>query len=454
MLHKKIFVLLRIVLLIIALSNLTITEVFSSDTLIVEKHGQLRVKGNKIVDQFGNPVALHGMSLFWSQWIGKYYNYDCMQWLRDDWNCTVVRAACGINNFTDGYLVNPQAELAKIRTVIDACIDLGIYVLVDWHDDHAQNHLSQSISFFKEIANDYTGLPNIIYEIYNEPYGSTSWSSVVKPYADSVIKQIRAIDSINLIIVGTPTWSQDVDIASYDPLPYNNVAYTLHFYAATHKQALRNKATTALNNGIALFVTEWGTCESSGTGVLDSAEVGIWSKFMNDHMLSWCNWAIEDKLETAAALIPGASARGGWSGSDLTKSGVIVRKMLLAWQDPIYTSVERAKEMPMNFELHQNYPNPFNPSTTIEYQIPNGGTQNFVSLRVYDLLGREVAVLVSKEQLAGKYNIIWNASNIPNGVYFYRLSVVPIAQRDLVPTKGRNWQARSFADTKKLILIK
>jgi endoglucanase len=284
MILQKYFISLRILLIIVALANLTSTAVFSNDTLIVEKHGQLRVEGNKIVDKNGDPVALHGMCLYWSQWKGQFYNYDCVQWLRDDWKCTVVRAACGINGTTDGYLVNPQAELAKIKTVIDACIDLGIYVIVDWHDHNAQNHLAQSISFFEEIASEYNGIPNIIYEIYNEPL-QVSWSTVVKPYADSVVKCIRAIDSVNLIIVGTPTWSQDVDVAANSPLAYQNIAYALHFYAATHKKLLRDKATTALSRGVALFVSEFGTTTSNGSGTIDSAETDTWMKFMNDNKL-------------------------------------------------------------------------------------------------------------------------------------------------------------------------
>jgi aryl-phospho-beta-D-glucosidase BglC (GH1 family) len=419
MILQNIFVSLRILLLIIILTNLSSAVVFSNDTLSVDKHGQLSVKGNRIIDQNGNPVALHGMSLFWSQYGegSPYYNYNCIKWLRDNWNCTVVRAAMGVAS--GGYLTNPETEKTKIKTVIDACINLGIYVIVDWHDDNAQNHLSQSISFFEEIAGEYGYAHNLIYEIYNEPQ-QISWTTVVKPYADSVIKQIRAIDSVNLIIVGTPTWSQDVDIASYDPLPYQNIAYALHFYAATpaHQQPLINKATTALNNGIALFVTEWGTCESTGTGILDSVEVGNWSKFMNDNMLSWCNWAIDNKVETSAALIPGASATGGWSGSDLTKSGIIVRKMILAWQDPTYTSVAPAKELPMNYELRQNYPNPFNPSTIISYSLPEKAK---VKIDIYNLLGQKVAGLVDRIEIAGNHSVTWDAHNYSSGTYFYRI---------------------------------
>jgi hypothetical protein len=318
-------------------------------------------------------------------------------------------------------------------TVIDACIDLGIYVIVDWHDHHAQRHTDQSIAFFEEIASTYNGIPNIIYEIYNEPEGSVSWPDSVKPYADSVVQHIRAIDSVNLILVGSPNWSQDVDVAANNPLLYNNIAYTLHFYATTHKQLLRNKATAALNNNVALFVSEFGTTESSGTGIIDSAETNIWMQFMIDNKLSWCNWSIADKDETSAALKPGASANGGWLDSDISISGLLIRRKLREAYESSTTSVETISQTPMNFELRQNYPNPFNPVTTIKYQMPNAG---IVTLKIFDILGREVATLVNEQKQPGKYDVQWNASNNSSGLYFYRI------------------QTEKIVETKKMVLLK
>jgi endoglucanase len=307
---------------------------FNQDKKVVEKSGQLQVVGNQIVDQQGNPVILRGMSLFWSQWMGQYYNYDCIKWLRDDWKCTVVRAALGIGK--DGYLENPGQEMGKIRTVIEACLDLGIYVIVDWHDHYAPDHRREATIFFEQIASAYGRFPNIIYEIYNEPE-KVSWNDVVKPYADSIIQKIRPIDADNLILVGTPFWSQDVDVVSLNPVQCKNVAYTLHYYATTHRQPVRAKASVALKNGVALFVSEFGTCEHTGTGVIDRQELEAWFNFMEQHKISWCNWSIADKNETSAALSSGAQAHGGWPANDLSESGILIRDKIRAGNQTVFS---------------------------------------------------------------------------------------------------------------------
>ncbi|MBQ4796798.1 cellulase family glycosylhydrolase, partial [Pectobacterium versatile] len=108
-----------------------------------------------------------------------------------------------------------------------------MYVIIDWHSHSAENNRSEAIRFFQDMARKYGNKPNVIYEIYNEPL-QVSWSNTIKPYAEAVISAIRAIDPDNLIIVGTPSWSQNVDEASRDPINGKNIAYTLHFYAGTH----------------------------------------------------------------------------------------------------------------------------------------------------------------------------------------------------------------------------
>jgi len=92
------------------------------------------------------------------------------------------------------------------------------------------------------------------------------------------------------------------------------------------------------------------------------------------------------------------------------------------WRRPLsdfVTSVqELSTDLPMHFSLDQNYPNPFNPATIISFSLPS---KSFVSLRVFDALGREVSTLVSEELSGGTYTRQWNAAALPSGVYFYRL---------------------------------
>lgn len=292
----------------------------------VSTHGKLQVVGNQIRNQSGVPVQLKGMSLFWSQWGSAFYNASVVNSLADNWKSTVVRAAMAVEN--EGYLTNPAAEKARVKAVVDAAIAKGIYVIIDWHDHSATQHTAQSKAFFTEMAQLYKNTPNVIFEIFNEPDGE-SWPEI-RAYAVEVIGAIRATGAPNLVVVGTPTWSQDVDVAANNPITqYPNVAYTLHFYAGTHTQYLRDKATTALNKGIALFVTEFGTCDASGNGGLNLNETQVWINFMNTHKLSWANWSLHDKPETASALVPGASTTGNWPASALTPSGTFIKQKLL-----------------------------------------------------------------------------------------------------------------------------
>ncbi len=303
----------------------------------VERHGNLSVQGNKVLDASGQPVQLRGMSLFWSQWANKYWNSSVISWLKSDWKVTIVRAAMGvetINPEDKSYLDDPARHKGYVKTVVDAAIANGLYVIIDWHDHNAHNHTAQAKAFFEEMATTYKNYPNVIYEIFNEPE-MISWSTV-KTYSQTIISAIRAIDPDNLIIVGTPKWCQDVDIAANDPINATNIVYSLHFYAASHKATYRAKAQTALDKGVALFVSEFGTCENTGNGVIDEAETNTWFSFLDQNKISWANWSINDKAESASALVGGASTSGGWSESSLTQSGKFIRNKLrtYAQSDP------------------------------------------------------------------------------------------------------------------------
>jgi endoglucanase len=301
---------------------------------IVSEHGRLQVAGNRIVGAHGQPVSLAGVSFGWSQWeAARFYNAGTVNWLRQGWNASIVRAALGVHQEPGSYLQDPKANRKRVTAVIDAAIAADLYVLIDWHDHHAEDHTDLAVAFFTDMAQRYGHRPNVIYEIYNEPL-VISWPDKIKPYAEKVIAAIRAHDPDNLIVVGTPAWSQRVDVAAADPIKDPNVAYSLHFYAGTHKADLRAKAERALELGAALFVTEWGTCNADGRGPVDEASVREWLDFMRRHQLSHCNWAVYDKPETAAIVRPGAPAKGGWEDTDLTPSGKLAREIVRNWNLP------------------------------------------------------------------------------------------------------------------------
>jgi endoglucanase len=300
---------------------------------VVSKHGRLQVQGNTIVDKTNTAVSLAGNSLFWSTAgdTSDFYNAETVAHLTNDWNTSIIRIAMGVKEDWDGgtgYVDSPEAQTRKIKKVIDAAIANGIYVIIDWHTHEAEAHLEEAITFFEDMAETYGTFDNVIYEIYNEPIRQ-SWQEV-KTYANTVIAAIRAKDPDNLIIVGSPTWSQDVDVASQDPIDDANTAYTIHFYAASHKQALRNKAQTALNNGIALFATEWGTVDFSGNGTMDRAETDRWMQFLQDNKISHANWAVSDKNETSSIVINGRGLNG-LRNDNLTASGAYVKSIIQNW---------------------------------------------------------------------------------------------------------------------------
>lgn len=299
----------------------------------------LTVSGNKVL--IGGQVgSIAGSSLFWSNtgWGGeKYYNAKTVAWIKNDWKANLVRASMGVED-SGGYInkttkaISDASNKTRVYTVVDAAIANDMYVIIDWHSHHAEDYKAQAIAFFQEVATKYKDSNNVIYEIYNEPLNTTNWSTVIKPYAIDVIAAIRAIDPDNLIIVGTQTWSQDVDKAANDPITgYANIAYTLHFYAGTHKQSLRDKAQTALNKGIALFVTEWGAVNADGGGAVATSETTAWLNFLKTNNISHANWALNDKNEGASALVPGASVNGEWVSSQLTASGALVKDAVLNW---------------------------------------------------------------------------------------------------------------------------
>lgn len=286
---------------------------------------QLGVKGTHLVGSSGQTVVLKGVSLFWHQWALDFYQESVIQQAKTFWNAKVVRASIGVEK-DDGLLEQKQLAYDTADKVIKAAISQGVYVILDFHAHDL--HTDEASEFFEYFASKYAGNTNIIYELYNEPM-NVEWSSQIKPYAIKLINIIRKYDKSNVIIVGCRQWDQQIEEPANDPITgQTNIAYTLHFYAGTHKWWLREQADRAIALGLSLFISEWGGMDASGDGPIDQEETALWVKWMDDNQLSWATWSLNNKDEGASHLLPTVSATKTWTDSDLSTWGKYVKNLL------------------------------------------------------------------------------------------------------------------------------
>jgi len=325
----------------------------------IDRIGALSVSGGNVVGSKTNgaPAQLMGMSFYHGQYkAGRdFVNRGTITTLAKDWHASVIRIPMMYYDEGSGaldgkgYQSNVNASTAMVDSVIKIAIDLGIYVVVDWHEVHAIENATLAATFFTDIATRWGSYPNVIYEIFNEPMNSP-WASSIKPYATTVVNAIRAKDPDNLIVVGTNTWSQDVMEPANSPLAGTNIAYTLHFYASDIDHVkLMARADSAMAAGIALFATEWGISNASGGGTLDQGRMSAWNTWLLKTKVSSCNWSLTDLNETSAALT-GSSwgsdgslvhtipTTGGWTDAQLSVSGKYIKNMLVS-NSPAWTAV-------------------------------------------------------------------------------------------------------------------
>jgi endoglucanase len=280
----------------------------------VARHGQLKVCGTKLCDKNNAPVQLRGISSMWLNWQSRPYaeNRAALLWMRDNWNISVFRAAMGVEP-SGAYLSDPAKARGQVEAIINNAVAAGVYVIVDWHAHEAQNHRAQAVSFYTDLARRYGHLPNVIWEPFNEPL-RVDWTTVLKPYHQALVAAIRSVDPDNVVVLGTPTWSQDVDRAAASPVTGTNLMYTLHFYSCSHGAELRAKADEAIRKGLALFITEWGASHADG-GVDGRAclpEAQKWLSWAKDNGISWAAWKLDVGGDTTNLLSAGAPVTGGW----------------------------------------------------------------------------------------------------------------------------------------------
>lgn len=293
----------------------------------VKRWGQLQVKGSQLCDQQGQPVVLRGVSFGWHNLWPRFYTPKAVRSLHRDWHATVVRAAMG-TRIRNNYLENPKFALQCVENIIKGAIREDVYVIVDWHSHDLLTE--EAMTFFDYISKKYGHYPNIIYELYNEPIDD-SWDDL-KVYARRVMDVIRTNDPDNIILMGCPHWDQDIHLVAASPIEgYANLMYTLHFYAATHGDDLRQRMTKAVASGLPVFVSESGATEATGDGRIDEVAEQQWIDLLEQLKISWLCWSLGDKNESSAMLLPAARAGGPWPDSVISPYGHLVKSLLLRY---------------------------------------------------------------------------------------------------------------------------
>lgn len=391
---------------------------------MVNRYGQLQVIDNKLCDQNGNPVQLRGVSSHHLQWVPFVDNHTIAN-LAYNWGISVIRPAMYVEDYKNGesyggIMLQPEYMKAKLLEMVQDAIDAGIYVLIDWHiHNNPMNFVSEASFFFEEMATLFGKYPNIIYEICNEPE-YTEWN-VVKQYANTIIPLIRTCDPDNIVLVGTPEWCQAVDIVADDPLDgYSNIMYTMHFYAGSHQQNQRDRAQYALNKGLPLFISEWGT--SNHTGGLDHQffleESRTWLDWMNNRNISWINWSFGNKSESSAALVYSARMSGPWKNADLTESGKLVKSMFEANKIPYTVPIILNTE---NQPIKRTNILQKNGTSSISFNV-NGLECQQICINIFNTKG----TLVKKiSNISPRF--ILDISGFPPGLYTVEISIPEIS---------------------------
>ncbi len=288
----------------------------------VSYNGPLKVRGKDILNQYNEKIQLKGISSHGLQWFDYLITDENIKTMKS-WGANVIRLAMYTKE--GGYIDN-RAMYDTLVKDIDLALANDMYVIIDWHilsDNNPNNHKEEAKEFFNNISTKYRYIPNIIYEICNEPNVSTSWDDI-KNYANEIVPIIRK-NSNSIIIVGTPNYSQDVDSVIGNRVGFENIMYALHFYAGTHKDDLRAKAKKALDDNVPIFVSEWGTSNADGNGGPDLNESNKWIDFINQYNLSYVNWSLADKDEKSALLLPNNTKI---SDDTLSESGKYIKSIL------------------------------------------------------------------------------------------------------------------------------
>lgn len=290
----------------------------------INQYGQLAVEGNKLVGNNGVPVQLRGLSSHGLRWYYEYLNYPALKYLKNS-GANVCRLAA----YTEpkgAYLDDPEHTLKTLYLAIENALAADMYTLVDWHilnDSNPNLHTAKAIEFFDTVSTQYANNPGIIYEICNEPSGTTTWADVSK-YANQVIPVIRKNSPNAIIIVGTPSNCTDLHSVVSAPLEFENIMYSYHMYTAFSQGGYVYEIPKALDANLAVFVSEWGINYEPGQEEENYKRAREFLDFLDKHSISWAFWSLSNKDEVYSVLKPDSARLSAWTDEDFSRSGKFI----------------------------------------------------------------------------------------------------------------------------------
>jgi endoglucanase len=273
------------------------------------KHGKLQVIGTHLCDSSGKPVQLRGMSTMGLQWTGGIVNDAAFAALAKDWKADVVRLAMYVGE--GGYAAHPQLKQLVWKGV-DLAVKYGMYVIIDWHvltPGNPNDRSTRGAGLLRRgVEANTRRVPNVLYEIMNEPNGKLSWAEDMKPYAEKMVATIRANDPdrrdpdrLGNLEPGRGR-GRGRSGAGQEP----DVHLPFLSWQSRRSPAQQGAGGHRSRRGCLLF--RMGNHDHTGGGKLFLPEAETWLAFLDRHQISWTNWSLCDKSESSAALIGLADA--------------------------------------------------------------------------------------------------------------------------------------------------
>ncbi|SMP46067.1 cellulase family glycosylhydrolase [Fibrobacter sp. UWB10] len=331
----------------IALLILAITISASAMVARPSINGKLHVQGTGLYDEAGTQVVLRGASTHGLTWFPQFVNNGLFKQLSTEWNTNLIRLAMYSDDYVHG---DRQKNLEILRKGVQYAIDNDMYVMVDWHiltDNNPNENLAEAINFFNMMAKEYANVPNVIFEICNEPNGDCTWEDI-KEYANIIIPVIRRHKPDALILIGTPNYDREIQFPAKDPINFENIMYTFHFYATSHKDEFRAKLREVVGQGTPIFVSESGLCEETGDGKIDFESVKTWYRLLDSLHLNYTIWSLSNKEEEASMIKDDSYATDSLTDKDLTLSGQFAKAI---FQGTDIDKIELAYEPKSQFKL-------------------------------------------------------------------------------------------------------